>query len=49
MSSILQKTFQNHLFYKLIHFDYNFIEICSKGPINNKPAFVQIKDCYKAV
>ena len=43
MAAIFQTTFQM-LFpeWKYINFDYDFIEVCSKGPINNIIGLVQM-------
>ena len=43
MAAISRRHFQMYfLEWKCMNFDYNFTEVCSKGPINDIPALVQI-------
>ena len=42
MTAIFGRHFQMHfLEYASINFDYDFTDICTKGPINNMQALVQ--------
>ena len=43
-----RRRFQIHfLEWKCMNFDYNFTEVCSRGPINDIPALVQIMACRR--